>query len=192
VTGTPAARRLGVEGDEGEGGAAGAAYPDFDGLGLAIGAVELRVGVDLVLGVLGPGEGGGERAVGAGRDEHREADRGGEDLALLGERLGVAAFVAFVVVSRRELVVGGGIVDDPAGFGGEEAGEVPARGRELEDLRGVRGAGEGADEVRLERGDEVVADGFAGGGCGGGFAHGAAGAGTLPRARRCGGDPHAA
>lgn len=67
-----------------------------------------------------------------------------------------------LVVAGAQAIVGGLVLGLALLLGGEEAGHVVARGRELEDL--LLGDGllvelVGADEVRMQGPDEVVAGG---------------------------------
>src|SRR5690606_36770202 len=87
------------------------------------------------------------------------------DLALLRQRLVAAGVLVVRVVAGRELVVLGRILHVAPQLRGEEAGQVPARGREREGLASVEvGLVEGSDEVGGEGSTQVVADGRAGGG----------------------------
>lgn len=93
----------------------------------------------------------------SGREEHREAHRRREEVPLLRLRLGAGRLVVVLVVAGRRLVVGVGILGVAGGGGGEEAGEIPLRRRDREDLSRGRGV-ERPDEVGLERGHEVLTD----------------------------------
>lgn len=151
----------GVEGDGLFDRAAGMAGPDPP---LALAAFLRGVRIELALGVLGPSQAGDDVAALAGREQDGHAERGREHLALLRGGLLEAGVVGLAIVAGTVLVVVGGVVDLAAVLGGEEAGEVPARRREVEDLRGVVrvAAGEGTDDVGAEGLDEVSADGGAG------------------------------
>jgi hypothetical protein len=107
-------------------------------------------------------------------EEHGEAHRGREAVRTLGLGVAAAGVLGLAVAAGRELADRVGVVrvGGAVELWGEEAGEVPARGREREDLlaasRLVFGE-EGADEVGLEGLDEVPADLLCGfyGVCGG-------------------------
>lgn len=108
-----------------------------------------------------------------GRAASREAVRA------LGLGLVLAGVLGLAVAAGREVVDGVGVVvvGGPVELRGEEAGEVPARGREREDLLAAAGevrGEEGADEVGLEGVDEALAY-FGGGHLGGSLVRGADG-----------------
>ncbi len=108
----------------------------------------------------------------ARREQNGHAHGGGEELGDAGRGCLIVAVVGLHVVAfagRVELIGLGGAVF----FGDQEAREVPAPRSLTKELgRGVvmLGAGEGANQVRVERADQVVAHG---GGVGGGR-HGSA------------------
>ena len=163
-----AAERPGIEGDRELVGAAGDAPPADPGPVLVV------LG-DVLLDVFGVGELDLDVVDGAARrgrrEEHGQAHRGREAMRALGLGLVRAGVLGLALAARREVADGVGVVrvGGAVELRGEEAGEVPARGREREDLLTAAGevrGEEGADEVGLEGVDEALAY-FGGGHLGG-------------------------
>jgi hypothetical protein len=167
--------RVGVEGDRlglgcdgdaapGDHGASFALALAFGGgVGLFGGQLFVGVGVDEYAAVLAPAEVRGDFGGLAG-EEDGEADGGGEDLLGGGFGVGGVVVVVFGVAAGGEVVGGvevffGGLGEQLGG--GDEAGEVGARGGEAEQL--LAGGVVGADELGAERVDEVVTDGHGAG-----------------------------
>ncbi|MFO0646516.1 MAG: hypothetical protein U0326_09785 [Polyangiales bacterium] len=99
----------------------------------------------------------------AGRQQHRHSDRRGEQLRHLGLGRRLALLLVVAVAARGEVFVVGRVVGGARSRGREKACEVEARRRETQHLGRVGVAVEGADEVGVERVDEVRAHRDAGG-----------------------------